>query len=215
MRCSGVARTIWTGVAGFGLAIPAVAQPLDDPIAASNRLSDPWVAPKQVPVADNTSPFPTGPRVRIQQTQVVQSTPVTWSAPGRRPIAPIMPTPERPMMPCEPVATPDDDPQPPKVTTIHVLDEGASKPENDDAAIVAVIRRSGAATGGSADVRAAVERVCHNKFVDCRTEVAGERQLRVLLTVHSTTEWQRLYERMQNLPQLGEYGLLFQVHIDK
>lgn len=79
---------------------------------------------------------------------------------------------------------------------------------------MAIIRRSGAAAGTAADIRAAVERVCRGKSVACQTEVAGERQVRVLLTVHTAADWQRLYERMQNLPELGEYGLLFQVQVE-
>jgi hypothetical protein len=80
---------------------------------------------------------------------------------------------------------------------------------------MAVVRRGGAANGSAADIRAAVERVCRGKVVTCQTEVAGERQVRVMLTVHSAADWQRLYDRMQNLPELGEYGLLFQVRVEK
>jgi hypothetical protein len=85
----------------------------------------------------------------------------------------------------------------------------------DETTLMAVIRRGGAATGNATDIRAAVERICRGKVAACQTEVAGERQVRVMLTVHTAADWQRLYERMQNLAELGEYGLLFQVRVEQ
>src|SRR5437879_6333172 len=91
-------RTLWAGVVGLGLTAPAAAQPPADPIAASNRLTDPWVAPKQIALPAE------GPVTRVAHPSPEANTPVTWSAPTRRPITPILPTPERPMMACEPTA---------------------------------------------------------------------------------------------------------------
>ena len=262
-------RGLWAGLTGLVLTVPAAARPSDDPIAASNRLSDPWVAPRQLPEPAQTPWLPTsGPPGKALLSRIVSPPPeeappavVSWIAPVRRPLTPGMPIPDRPMMPCEPVPTepraadvacppippepplsrmeplppprpmtpedlppppilttaavPEEEPQPRKVTTIRFLDDSPPKPAADDAVIMAMIRRGGAPTGTAADIRAAVEKACHNKATACQTEVAGERQVRVLLTVRSTAEWQKLYERLQELPELGEYGLIFQVKIEK
>jgi hypothetical protein len=113
-------------------------------------------------------------------------------------------------------ATADADPPPRQITTIRFLDEiPAPKPPADDAVIMAVIRRGGEPTGTSTDIRAAVEKVCKGKAVEWQTEVADERQVRVMLTVRSAADWERLYDRMQNLSELGAYGLIFQVRVQK
>jgi hypothetical protein len=265
-------RGLWAGLAGLALTVPAAAQPADDPIAASNRTTDPWVAPRQLPEPADTPWLPTAePRGKTLPSRVIgppseEAPPalVSWTAPVRRPITPAVPIPDRPMMPCEPVPadhlrtdvqrpptppepplrpmeplppprpmTPEDLPEPPpppilttvampaeeprprKITTVRFLDDPPPKPAGDDAVILAMIRRGGAPTGTAADIRAAVEKACRNKVVGCQTEVAGERQVRVLLTVHSTAEWQKLYEGLQELPELGEYGLIFQVKVGK
>jgi hypothetical protein len=280
-------RTVWAGVAGLALAGTASAQVPDDPIAASNRLVDPWVAPK-APVAPADTPWlattaePAGkallarivgaPNTAHAPTTVslpttVSAPPVVnpptpaepaqvnWSSPTGRPITSTLPTTDRPMVPCEPVViappaapkpppsppievlppprvlTPQDAPPPPPpaptmkstapdddlsqrtVTTIRFLDDPQPIPAADDDVLLAVVRRGGAATGTAADIRTAVERACHGK-AECQTEVAGERQVRVMLKVHSRDDWHRLYERMQQLPELGEYGLLFQVRVE-
>jgi hypothetical protein len=113
-------------------------------------------------------------------------------------------------------ATPDDDFHAPKpITTCRFLDDPPpATPAADDSVIMAVLRRGGPTAGTAADIRKAVEATC-KKAVDCQTEVAGERQVRVLLTVRSVEEWQRFYARLQELADLGEYGLLFQVRIEK
>ena len=283
-----VGRGIWAGVAGLVLATPVIAQPPEDPIAASNRLMDPWVAPGArspaldapwlVPTSD-AKPMPanaSGKALldRITSHPLTEAAPtaapipnslgmlmpVVWSAPAHQPITPIMPTANRPMIPCEPAvaapttappmdpplppprvltpeggepqsatppaprtqqpvmttATATDDPPQRTITTVRFLDDPPPPPPaTDDNAVMAVIRRGGVATGSAADIRAAVERACRGRVVTCQTEVAGERQVRVVLSVHTDTDWQRLYDRMQGLPELGEYGLLFQVHIEK
>jgi hypothetical protein len=277
-------RGIWAGVAGLALAAPASAQPPDDPIAASNRLIDPWVAPGVrltaadapwlVPAAE-PQPLPPGPpgkallsRITSQMPangpQAAAPAPVTWSAPVRRPVASVLPTSTRPMIPCEPAviapvaaplmeaplpppraltpedgeqqtatpappappplppppaaaptpSVPEEDPPPRPVTSIRFLDD-PPPPAVDETTLMAIIRRGGTATGNAADIRAAVERICRGKVAACQTEIAGERQVRVMLTVHTAADWQRLYERMQNLAELGEYGLLFQVRVEK
>lgn len=275
-------RGIWAGVAGLALAAPVSAQPPDDPIAASNRLIDPWVAPGvRLTAADapwlvpapEPQPLPPAPsgkamlaRITSQMPtsgpQAAAPAPVTWSAPSRRPVASVLPTSTRPMIPCEPtfiapvaapamepplpppraltredgeqqaatpvppvpppppvpstpsVPAPEEDPPPRTVTSIRFLDD-PPPPAVDETTLMAVIRRGGAATGNATDIRAAVERICRGKVAACQTEVAGERQVRVMLTVHTAADWQRLYERMQNLAELGEYGLLFQVRVEQ
>jgi hypothetical protein len=299
---------VWAGVAGLALAAPAAAQPPEDPIAASNRMIDPWVAPKapimeaegqwKVPSAaepagkallariksqaatqaptptpaptviaptQGTPPTPTitaatpalppAPAMPIEPaaSTIPDPAPVSWSAPPRKPITNILPTSDRPMIPCEPVAAappkppvdppaerlppptplkpetppappqpstmkatpPDDDPPARTVTTIRFLDEPAAKPPaDDDNLILAIVRRGGSTTGTAADIRTAVEKTCNGK-AECQTEVCGERQVRVMLTVKNQADWDKLFERMQNLPELGEYGLLFQVRVEK
>jgi hypothetical protein len=283
-------RGVWAGVVGLACSAPAAAQPPDDPIAVSNRLTEPWVAPgvrltaleapwlvptpEPKPVEPQTNSPANPPGKALLQRIVSRGTtdgvpaaapasaPVVWSAPARQLITPIFPTSARPMVPCEPIVlqpavaplvepplppprvlSPEDGqhqsaaplapPAPPTqrqvviataandelpartATTIRFLDEPPPPPVADDTTLMAVIRRGGAATGSAADIRTVVERVCRGKVVTCRTEVAGERQVRVMLTVHSTDDWQRLYDRMQNRPELGEYGLLFEVRVEK
>jgi hypothetical protein len=280
-------RALGAGMLGLTLAANAAAQPPADPIATSNRLTERWNAPgiKQVseevpwlPLPNDPKPMPSAPRGKallerittpVPATAVTPpppastSPPITWSIPSHRPITSIMPTSDRPMMPCEMAVTPpvsvpapmpprcpqppprpltpgegepqssipsppapppsvaptmtstDDDPPAKMATTVRFIDEPALKPPVDDTILMAVIRRGGAPTGSAADIRTAVERVCRNKVVECQTEVAGERQVRVALTVHTADDWQRLYDRMQSLSELGEYGLLFEVKVEK
>src|SRR5204863_3848609 len=99
----------------------------------------------------------------------------------------------KPTMP----AAPDDAFHAPKpVTTCRFLDAPAPpKPAADGEVIMAVIRRAGSANAGVAGLRKTVETACRAKAVDCQTEVADERQVRVLLTVRSHADWQQLYAR--------------------
>jgi hypothetical protein len=113
-------------------------------------------------------------------------------------------------------ATPDADPPTRQITTIRFVDvTPAPKPPADDAVITAVIRRGGESSGSATDLRAAVEKVCKGKAVEWQTEVADERQVRVTLTVRSAADWEGLYDRMQNLTELGAYGLIFQVRVQR
>ncbi len=278
-------RGVWVAAAALASAAPAAAQPPADPIAASNQLDDPWMAPsarRTAPEAPWLVPAPepkaspsdppgkallarikspaTAPATQAIAPEPVTPAPVTWSAPPRRLITSALPTSTRPMIPCEPVVmapvaapptepplppsrnlmrsegepqwaspppppqaklattSPDDEPPPRAVTTIRFVDDPPAPlvpPAVADEVIMAIVRRGGAASGSAADIRAAVERLCRGKVTACQTEVAGERQVRVMLTVHSAADWEGLYERMQNLTQLGEYGLLFQVQIEK
>jgi hypothetical protein len=120
-----------------------------------------------------------------------------------------------PPAPPAPPAAAEDDPPVKPVTTIRFLDETEPPAKDDDTVMMAVVRRGGSTTGTAADIRAAVDRVCHGKVVACQTEVAGERQVRVTLTVHTVADWQKLYERLQRLPELGEYGLLIEARTEK
>ncbi|HEY1379570.1 MAG TPA: hypothetical protein VGF55_22390 [Gemmataceae bacterium] len=269
-------RGVWAGVVAAALAPRAAAQGPelpDDPIAASNRLTAlpgpppeirltaaevPWL----VPSADEPPPLPAAPQALAAAPLPPGPPPVpmavTWSAPPHRPAGLVMrptplPTSDRPLLPCEPIAPPtmtppaaplpppkpqppgdphagippppaqptmraaaDDDPPAKPVSTCRFLDEPVQwKPAaaDDGGAILAVVRRGGIATGSAGDIRAAVEKLCRSKAVECQTEVAGERQVRVLLTVSSPADWQRLYNRLQEMPELGEYGLVFQVRV--
>jgi hypothetical protein len=279
-------RVVWAGVVGLGLAGPAVADDgpelpaAPDPIAASNRLTDPFHRPAVILLTAAEAPWlnppageplaapPVPPHAVAPPPPPVQQ-PVTWSAPRRQPAPPPpLPTSDRPMMPCEPVAiappppplalaaprmeappapeplppprplapveapppppkaepkpkpamtaTTDDDFRAPKpITTCRFLDDPpAAKPAADDTVMMAVLRRGGPAAGSAADIRKAVEATC-KKAVECQTEVAGERQVRVMLTVRSMDDWHRFYARLQDLSDLGEYGLLFQVRVEK
>jgi hypothetical protein len=247
-------------VVALALTTTASAQPADDPIAASNRMTDPWVAPKPV-LTPVEAPWltPAEPKGKAMLTRIttpvveprVTETPaappaVVWSTPVRRPIESAMPMPERPMMPCEPfVASPTPKPttalaqgEPPPCTESVALEkpvaviqasgeQPASRTEvirfvddarpatSDRSEVMAMIRRGGGARARVSDVRAAVEQVCHGRVLECQTEVAGEMQLRVVLTVRSTDDWEGLYERLELLPDIGEYGLLLQVHVKK
>ena len=57
-------RGLWAGLTGLMLTAPTAAQPPDDPIAASNRLSDPWVAPRQVTPIEAPKPSISEPRAK-------------------------------------------------------------------------------------------------------------------------------------------------------
>jgi hypothetical protein len=189
-----------------------------------------WSAPARRPMV--AAPLPTSERPMIPCEPLAPPPPPVAFAPPRMEPPSMPPAPEplppprlappapppptsakRPVM----TAAPDDDFHAPRpVTTCRFLDDvGPPKPAADPVDIIAVIRRGGPATGSAVDVRKAVEAACRTKAVECQTEVAGERQVRVLLTVRSETDWQRLYARLQDLPDLGEYGLLFQVRVEK
>jgi hypothetical protein len=188
-----------------------------------------WSAPPRAPRA--AAPLPTSNRPMIP-CEPVGPPPVVLAPRMEAPPLPPAPEPLPPPRPLAPEPAPPPPPPPPQptmtaapevelsapkpVTTCRFLDDPApAKPPADDAVIMAIIRRGGAATGSAADVRKAVEMACRTKAVECQTEVAGERQVRVLLTVKSAADWQRVYDRMQELPNLGEYGLLFQVRVEK
>jgi hypothetical protein len=250
-------RGVSTALVAFAVTAAAGAQPADDPIAASNRMTDPWVAPRPV-VTRVEAPWlvPTESKgkillERITSKPVDEEPAVNWAAPIRKPLEPTMPVPDRPMMPCEPVfvaatnphlcgsgsqplppprpmcpadvslAPPvevvpasAEEPAPRGVPAIRFVDETPSSPR-DDAAVMAMIRRGGARTARVSDIRSAVERVCHGTTIDCQTEVAGERQIGVVLTVRSVVEWDCLYERLQQLSDLGDYGLMVEVRVKK
>ena len=146
--------------------------------------------------------------------------------PPPRPLCPDDVTLEEPVVVTLPAAVPvakplavvpaaAEEPAPRKVSTIRFIDESPMPPANATPIILAVIRRSGATTARVSEVRAAVEHVCHGRAVDCQAEVAGEKQLRVTLTVGSAADWADLYERLEQLPDIGEYGLLFEVHVKR
>jgi hypothetical protein len=135
--------------------------------------------------------------------------------PPPRPLTPDA-APPAPSKPTLAAAEDDDFPAPKPITTCRFIDPPTpAMPATEDAVIMAVIRSGGSPTGSVVDIRTAVETLCRKKAVECQTEVAGERQLRVMLTVKSSADWQRLYERLQSLPDLGEYGLVFQVKVEK
>jgi hypothetical protein len=63
-------------------------------------------------------------------------------------------------------------------------------------------------------LRKTVEGICRAAAVtEVQTEMAGDKQVRVTLTLHSQAEWQTLYAQMQSLPELGDHGILFRVHV--
>lgn len=207
---------------------PASLPPQPPPVSMSVN----WSAPGRRPVI--AAPLPTSDRPMIPCEAVVAppppppvvlapprmepppATPATEVLPPPRPVVAEPATPPAPAKPTL-TAAPDDDFRPARtVTTCRFLDEAAPppKPVADDDVILAIVRRGGPATGTVAEVRKAVEAACR-KAVKCQTEVAGERQVRVLLTVRSLADWQRLYAHLQELPDLGEYGLLFQVRVEK
>jgi hypothetical protein len=251
-------RRVTAVLAAIAFVPAAAAQPGDDPIAASNRMTDPWVAPKPV-VTPVEAPWlvPAEPKgklllQRITAKPAEEAPAVIWEAPVRRPLEPTMPVPDRPMMPCEPVfvAAPTpracdpskmplprprpmcpgdvtldppvavvtasaEEPAPAHVKSIRFLEEPSSSPRREDTVIMAMIRRGGTTAARVSDVRSALERVCHGSTIDCQTEVAGERQIRVVLTVPTAAEWDGLFERLQQLSDLGEYGLVIEVHVKK
>jgi hypothetical protein len=132
--------------------------------------------------------------------------------PPPRPVAPQQP-PAKPTM----TAAPDDAFHAPRpVTTCRFLDDpGPPKPAGDGEVIMAVIRRVGSPGVGVSGLRKTVETACRAKAVECQTEVADERQVRVMLTVRSKADWEHLYTRLQDLADMGEFGLLFQVRVEK
>jgi hypothetical protein len=208
-------------------------QPVPPPLPTSDR---PMMPCEPVAIAPPPDPAPpVAPPVALAAPRMEPpSMTVPLAAPrvepptreGEAPVQPVAqsarqePRSPGPAAPSKPkpamTATTDDDFHAPKpITTCRFLDDPPSaKPPADDTILMAVIRRGGPAAGTAADIRKAVEATC-KKAVDCQTEVAGERQLRVLLTVRSVEEWQRFYARLQELSDLGEYGLLFQVRIEK
>lgn len=205
-------------------------------ILESPTLEAPWLMPSasRVPPPPHLQ-TPVSPAVG----RTVISIPVTWTAPQRQsPIQNRLPTSDRPMIPCEPCEPPPPAPvcEQPKIeipTPVEVLKctpvapavapvqsvsmcrfadlPNPKKPEPDS--IIAVVRRGGSPVGNVAEIRKAVEIACQNRVEDCQTEVAGERQVRVMMTVRTLEEWQQLYAGLQDLPELGEYGLVFQVRI--
>lgn len=206
------------------------------PMLESPTLEAPWLMP-------SASHVPPPPRLQTPASPAAGRTtisiPVTWTSPQRQsPVQSRLPTSDRPMIPCEPCEPPPPAPvcEQPNFeipTPVEVLKctpvapvaapvqsvsmcrfadlPNLKKPEPD--AIIAVIRRGGSPVGSASEIRKAVETVCQDRVVDCQTEIAGERQVRVMMTVRSLADWQQLYAGLQELNELGEYGLVFQVRI--
>jgi hypothetical protein len=144
------------------------------------------------------------------------------AAPPAVPPLPVPPPPEVPKADPPPpkvtmTAAPDASlPAPRPLTTCRFADP-APPPPADDPVIFAVVRRDGGAaagtTAGPAVVQRAIEDLCRTAARECQTEVTGERQVRVRLTVRAAADWQALYGRLQMLAELGNYGVVFQVRI--
>jgi hypothetical protein len=107
-------------------------------------------------------------------------------------------------------------PGPRPVRTCRFVEEPTKPAPADDAVIFAVIRRTAdpaAATADAAVVRRAIEDACRATARECQTEVTGDRQVRVLLAVRAAQDWRALFGCLQELPELGSYGVVFQVRV--
>jgi hypothetical protein len=190
-----------------------------------------WMAPARKPFIGSPLPTSDRPMIPCEPVNVPPPPLVALAPPRMEPPAQetqILPSP-RPLTPEAPPPAPQPKPQPtmtaaaddewpaPKpITTCRFIDAPIpARPAAEDAVIMAVIRRGGNPNGTAVDICTAVEAICRKKAVECQTEVAGERQVRVMLTVKSSADWQLLYGRLQDLPELGEYGLVFQVKVEK
>jgi hypothetical protein len=205
--------------AAWALQAAAAAEPPAgaNPIAASNHLTAAPAPPRAEPPAPQA---------------------VTWTAPAKRPpTAAVLPTSDRPLVPCEPAPPPPPAPPPhrdewatPKAQLTATPEPMLTAPQplptcrfadpppparDDGPVLLAVVRRDGGAVGAAdtAVVRRAIEETCRTTARACQTEVTGDRQVRVLLTVQTERDWQMLFERLQALAELGNHGVVFQVRV--
>jgi hypothetical protein len=85
-----------------------------------------------------------------------------------------------------------------------------------DNTISGIIRQPGAASAAldSNTVRKAIEDICRGSADGVSVRETGGRQLTVGMKVHSQADWDRLYNKVKNLPEVAGYAVIYNVSIE-
>jgi hypothetical protein len=233
------AETAWRNpIASSNSMAVAPARPAPAPTAAPAEATGAVTGPATITTYISPAGRTVVPARTIQAPPPPAGPPsVPWVSANRRPVA-TLPEPDRPMMTCEPVPpappapapvakVPAPSAPPPPLTAASNpptprpqprplgcrFTDGKPAPKDDSVFFAAVRGAWGTpAKGVSAEaLRTTVEAICRAAAAEVRAEVVGDRQVKVTLAVRNLPDWQRLYARLQALPELGDRGNLFQV----